>query len=297
MKTSSPFGSYAFGEFASNDAELKRLERQATVAWPLEREKLLAAGLKPGMRVLDLACGPGFISRRIAAELGAQGEVIGIDLNDKLLEIAAHNASDWNGVEEGERAGHRARLSFQRDNVYALDLPDDTFDFVYARFLFQHLERPLDAISQARRVLKPGGRLVIADVDDGVFSFYPEPPGLKPLLEMAAAGQQGLGGDRQVGRKLPYYLKRSGFEDVTTDIAVISSDDIGLDAFLGITTRFKVELLPEEQRGHARKLLDGLFRDTFGGGAGGEETIHAMAGVYAVSGRSPAPVQMISRRT
>jgi len=199
----------------------------------MERRRLLGAGLKPGMRVLDLASGPGFISRRIAAELGADGEVLGVDLNDKLLAVAQKNAEDWNQADEP-----RAGLSFKKGNVYGLDLPDNHFDFVYARFLFQHLDRPIDAMAEIRRVLKPGGRLVIADVDDSIFSIMPEPPGLMEMMKIAADAQKDRGGDRQIGRKLGYYLKRAGFEDVHTEVALITSDDIGLNEFLDITTRF-----------------------------------------------------------
>ncbi len=276
MTKTSKFGSYAFGEFAANDRELIRLERQATVAWPMERERLLTAGLSAGMRVLDLASGPGFISRQIAAELGAGGEVLGVDLNDKLLDVAQKIAQDWNSADEP-----RAGLSFRKGNVYELDLPDNHFDFVYARFLFQHLDRPLDAMAEIRRVLKPGGRFVIADVDDSIFSIMPEPPGLMEMMKIAARAQKERGGDRQIGRKLGYYLKRSGFEDIHTEVALITSDDIGLDEFLNITTRFKVELLPVGHRDAARKVLESPAL------TGADETTYALAGVFAVSGRAP----------
>ncbi len=277
MQTSS-FGSYAFGDFASNEAELTRLHAQATAAWALEKSRILDAGLTPGMKVLDLACGPGFISRLIAAELGPEGSVLGIDLNDRLLQIAEKTAADWNASAEEPRAG----LSFKKADVYDLDLAENSVDFVYARFLFQHLERPLDALAQIRRVLKPGGRFIVADADDALFSLYPEPPALKPLLKTASRAQRRRGGDRQVGRKLPYYLKRAGFTDVATDIVVVSSDDIGLEEFLSVTTRFKVEWLPEGERKEAWEMLDTIGRNA------GSETVHAMTGVYAVSGSAPA---------
>ena len=84
---SSESGTHRFGEFTSDEAELDRLERQATVAWDLERRVLLEAGLKPGMRVLDLACGPGFISSRIAETVQPGGTVTGVDVNDHLMAI------------------------------------------------------------------------------------------------------------------------------------------------------------------------------------------------------------------
>ena len=276
-KTTSPFGSYAFGEFASNEAELTRLEQQATVAWPLERKKLLEGGLQPGMRVLDLASSPGFIRRHIASELGPKGEVVGVDLNDKLLAVANHVAAAWNETDDTSHAG----LSFQKGNAYQLDFADDSFDFVYARFLFQHLEQPLDAIAEIRRVLKPGGRFAIADIDDSVFSILPEPPGLIDMLALASAAQAKRGGDRQIGRKLTYYLKKAGFEDIATDLEFISSNDIGLEQFLAITTKFKIELLDEEHRAAAKQVLDSkALTDP-------SEMTHAIAGVYAVSGSVP----------
>ncbi len=274
----SSFGSYAFGDFASNEAELARLRAQATTAWALEKSRILGAGLTPGMKVLDLACGPGFISRLIAAELGPEGSVLGIDLNDRLLEIAQETAADWNASAKEPRAG----LSFKKDDVYDLGLAENSVDFVYARFLFQHLERPLDALAQIRRVLKPGGKFIVADADDALFSLYPEPPALKPLIETAARAQRRRGGDRQVGRKLPYYLKRAGFTDVAADIVVVSADDIGLEEFLAVTTRFKIEWLPEAERKEAREMLDAIGRNA------ANAPLHAMTGVYAVSGAAPA---------
>ncbi len=274
----SSFGSYAFGDFASNEAELERLRAQATAAWALEKNRILDAGLAPGMTVLDLACGPGFISRLIAAELGPEGRVLGIDLNDRLLGIAQKTAAHWNASGGEPRAG----LSFKKADVYDLGLAENSVDFVYARFLFQHLERPLDALAQIRRVLKPGGRLIVADTDDALFSLYPEPPALKPLMETAAQAQRRRGGDRRVGRKLAYYLKRSGFTDVATDIVVVSSDDIGLEEFLAVSTRFKIEWLPEAERPAAQEMLETIKRNAR------NETVHAMTGVYAVSGSAPA---------
>lgn len=274
---SSPFGSYSFSTFGANDQELQRLEHQATAAWEIERNMLRKSGLMRGTRVLDLACGPGFISRKIATEIGPLGEVVGIDLNDELLVVAQNIARDWQ--QNGGASG--AELSFRKGDVYQLDLPENYFDLVIARFLFQHLERPADALVEIQRVLKPGGRLIVADVDDSAFSLYPEPPEFSALMDLATAAQRTLGGDRQVGRKLPYYLKRSGFKDVMTDIVVVSSDDLGLEQFLAITTRFKLEFLPPEKRQQAADMLDKIVKD-----ARKDGVVHAMTGVYAVSGRT-----------
>ncbi len=114
-----------------------------------------------------------------------------------------------------------------------------------------------------------------------IFSIMPEPPGLMEMMKIAAEAQKERGGDRRIGRKLGYYLKRSGFEDIHAEVALITSDDIGLDEFLNITTRFKVELLPEEHRAAAKEVLESPALTN------ADETIYALAGVFAVSGRAP----------
>ena len=80
-------GSYGYNSFQSPDVELKRLIRQAEVGLSLERPIWTGAGLKPGMRVLDLGCGPGIVSSAMA-EMVSDGFVHGIDASPELLNQA-----------------------------------------------------------------------------------------------------------------------------------------------------------------------------------------------------------------
>ena len=90
-------------------------------------------------------------------------EAILSDINEELIAVA-HQAKASENV---------SNAAFAVGNVYALALPDNQFDFVYARFLFQHLERPQEALANVRRVLKPGGILCVLDIDDNWTSFSP----------------------------------------------------------------------------------------------------------------------------
>lgn len=260
-----PAGSYAFGAFRDNAAELARLERQANVAWDLEERALRDAGLRPGHRVLDLACGAGFLSRRLADIAGPQGRVHGVDLSDDLLAVARRT------VQPG------STTTFSRGNVYQLELPHGSFDFAYARLLFQHLEHPLRALAEVHRVLAPGGRLLVIDVDDALLVMDPEPPGLRPFMDMALRGQQRSGGDRLVGRKLPRYLKQAGFTSVRIDVVVVDSERISMQAFLDITTRFKEEQIVPAERDAAAAHLANIHEHALAPGVVG------FVGVYAVS--------------
>lgn len=223
-------GSYDFGTFSQNDAELDRLTRQAELARGIERQILQQAGLTNGMRVLDLACGPGVISR-IVADLVPDSEVVGLDLSEALLETARQSLSPR----------EQAHLRFVQGNVYDLDAALGCFDFIYARFLFQHLERPLAALCEIKQLLAPGGILLVADVDDQWLTLHPEPFCFKRFTEEAARGQSLNGGDRRVGRKLFGFMREVGYHHVDLQIRTITSEMVGMRNFLDITTGFKKE--------------------------------------------------------
>ena len=102
-----------------------------------------AAGIDRGMRVLDVATGPGYVAAK-AAERGAA--TIGIDNAEAMLSIASRL---------------HPQLEFQRANVESLPFPDGSFDAVVGNFILLHLGRPERAVEELVRVLAPGGRLAL----------------------------------------------------------------------------------------------------------------------------------------
>jgi ubiquinone/menaquinone biosynthesis C-methylase UbiE len=120
---------------------------------------MLDAGLRPGMRVLDLACGTGIISHWIAMQVGPTGTVVGDDIS---LDQLAYARAQGTGETSPE---------FVELNAYDTGLPAASFDIVHCRLLLCHLERPADALREIRRLLKPGGVLVCQDIEiSSVFS-------------------------------------------------------------------------------------------------------------------------------
>jgi len=230
-------GSYKFGKFEKNAEELARLKMQATVAIDIERDVWNNAGLKSGMNVLDLACGPGFISCELAQVVGS-GTVTGVDISEELI-FTAQQAKVSEKVQN---------VSFRIGNVYELDQPENAFDFVYARFLFQHLENPQLALKNILRVLKPGGILCVLDIDDNWTSFAPESDAFVKFIRKAGAGQKRKGGNRLIGSQLFGLLSDAGFKTVSTKIRPITTEDLGVRMFLGIAVLFRVEMLNKLQK-------------------------------------------------
>ena len=110
-----------------------------------------ACGTDASQRVLDVACGPGFLTRQFAS---VAGEVVGIDVTNKFLTMAAA-AAKKDGL---------SNLSFQQGDVNELPFEAASFDIVCCRAAFHHFPQPERVLSEMSRVLKPGGTIAIVDL-------------------------------------------------------------------------------------------------------------------------------------
>ena len=120
--------------------------------------------LRPGMRLLDIGCGPGSITLDLAEHV-APGEVIGIDREPLQLERARALA-----VERGV-----ANARFATGDAYALPFPGASFDAVFANAVLMWLRDPLAALKEFRRVLRPAGVAGISDIS-GLSVWEPATP-------------------------------------------------------------------------------------------------------------------------
>ncbi|MGH3732126.1 MAG: methyltransferase domain-containing protein [Acidimicrobiales bacterium] len=158
--------------------------------------------LRRTMAVLDIGCGPGNITAGLARKVD-QGSVIGVDISDAVIELAA-----------AEQFGKAANLSFQVGDAYQLDFPDARFDVVYAHQVLQHLARPVVALQEFRRILKPGGLLAVRDADFGAFVWYPADPVLDRWMALYHELTARNGAEADAGRNLKAWTRAAGFNSV-----------------------------------------------------------------------------------
>jgi SAM-dependent methyltransferase len=118
----------------------------------------------PRARWVEIACGPGLIARAMAPRVGS---VLGLDLTPAMVEKARAEAGAA-GVEN---------VSFEVADATALDLPDDAFDGAITRFSLHHIPAPVRVLKEMRRVVRPGGWVVVSDFltdDDGEAAAWQE---------------------------------------------------------------------------------------------------------------------------
>ena len=123
----------------------ERLEGIMARGEALGRNRLLNyVDAQPGMRVLDLACGPGTLAFRLAASVGAAGEVVGVDLAPGMIELA--------------RAAHVGNARFEVMDIEKLALPDASFDAATCGHGLQFVPDLAKALRETHRVLRPAAR-------------------------------------------------------------------------------------------------------------------------------------------
>jgi ubiquinone/menaquinone biosynthesis C-methylase UbiE len=159
--------------------------------------------LEAGTSLLDVGCGPGTITLDFAERV-APARVVGIDAAPAVIEAA-----------EADRASRGiANVEFRTADVYALDFEDDTFDIVHAHQVLQHLDDPVRALREMRRVCRPGGHVAARDADYAAFTWYPAEPKMDAWLELYRNLARANHGEPDAGRFLLAWAHAAGFTDV-----------------------------------------------------------------------------------
>jgi len=165
--------------------------------------------LHAGMRLLDVGCGPGSITRGLAERV-APGEVIGVDISTEILTAARQDAA----------ARGLTNLQYQQADVYSLPFPNASFDAVFAHQVLQHLREPCAALREMLRVVRPGGLIGVRDVDWGTAAYWPADPWIDRFIQVHLETWSRNGGDPRMGRRLRGLLNDTGG---VTDLQVTAS--------------------------------------------------------------------------
>ena len=183
--------------------EAKRLDGK------VDPESWAATYLKPhvfeGASVLSVGCGPGSILRSV---LSFHRRVTGTGLDISPARIQA-----------ATQRHHRVpRLNFFCGDVQQMQFPSGSFDLVYSRMLLQYVPNKEKAVSEIVRVCKPGGVVLMHDLDGQLIWHYPEDPLMQQTVERVLSGLAKSGFDPLVGRKLFWLGRNAGLENIKVKV-------------------------------------------------------------------------------
>jgi SAM-dependent methyltransferase len=158
------------------------------------------------MSCLDVGCGIGAVTFQLARRVGPSGRAVGIDRDEHCLEIARQEA--------GRQSVHPV---FQTMSVSELQ-ETAAYDLVYSRFLLSHLREPGQAIERMALAARPGGLVVVEDIEfAGHFSF-PVCPAFDRYVSLYQQAVERKGGNANIGPRLPGLFLDAGVEQVDLEV-------------------------------------------------------------------------------
>jgi SAM-dependent methyltransferase len=213
--------------------EIERLHNQSRLMAPDTLAMLDRFGSMQGWRCLDVGCGPGGITDLLSARVGRTGQVVGLDMDATFLEHAGKDAP--------------GNVEFRLGDAYRTGLPSGSFHLVHMRYVAGTAGRFDDLLTEAVRLVQPGGIVALQESDGSTLNSYPPHPAWDQLKSVLLAAFRGVGADLELGRRLYFLVQQAGLHDVQYRTALLGVRSVD----------FMIDYLPstvESLRGTILKL-------------------------------------------
>jgi SAM-dependent methyltransferase len=159
--------------------------------------------LRPGMSLLDIGCGPGTLTADLAARV-APGQVLAVDVSAAVIAEAEGHARKMGAT----------NLTFAVGDFRSAGLAAGSFDVVHAHQVLQHLRDPVGALTEMRRLVRPGGVVAARDGDYSAMVWAPPDAQLDRWREIYLAATRRNGAEADAGRWLLHWANEVGFPDI-----------------------------------------------------------------------------------
>jgi ubiquinone/menaquinone biosynthesis C-methylase UbiE len=172
------------------------------------RQQALWCGVRSGMRILDVGCGPGKATSILHEIAQPKGSAVGIDISQERISHAKKNYGRQPGIE------------FKVCNLKKPLEGIGQFDLIWVRFVLEYFRKEsFDIVHNLSQVLKPGGHLCLLDLDYNCLSHHEMPPMMQNFLtKLIVRAEEEANFDAYAGRKLYSYLFDHGFINIQVDL-------------------------------------------------------------------------------
>ncbi len=218
-----------FDEETAKKLEVMYGARDVVRRRALVRETLAA---QPGERVIDIGCGPGFYVAELLEEVGPEGSVLGVDAAEAMLAIAAKRCE-----------GH-SNASFEQADATSLPAADESCDAALSVQVMEYVPDVADALAEVHRVLRPGSRVVIWDVDWATLSWYTTDP---DRMERAKKAFDNHLTHPALPQRLTVLLRTAGFDDVAMQGHVSTTNTIDAQSYICMGMPLFVEFIASQE--------------------------------------------------
>ena len=184
----------------------------------LRRRELVYAALEaaPGDRILDVGCGPGFYARELLDQVGPEGALAGVDQSPQMLAVAQR------------RCAEHGNVSFAEGDATSLPVESESADRALCVQVLEYVQDVEAALAEMHRAVRPGGRVVIWDIDWATVSWHSEDPAR--MARMLAAWDEHLA-HPSLPRTLSASMRAAGFQDVHMDAHAFATAELTPEAY------------------------------------------------------------------
>jgi ubiquinone/menaquinone biosynthesis C-methylase UbiE len=204
----------------ADESMVRNLRAQAEAIWP--QEQAVFAGHGMPSTILDIGCGTGEITSRLATQFPS-AKLVGVDLIEAHLELAR------------TRYDFGDRLTFQQADAFEIPFPDHAFELTVCRHVLQSVPHPEAMIAEMIRVTKPGGFLHLLCEDYDMIHAAPAHLDVGSFWHVAPrvlAGATGV--DTHIGRNVHGHLMKLPVDDIRTHYAIVDTERVPRETFATI---------------------------------------------------------------
>ena len=188
----------------NDQEELSRLKLQHDL-WKPDLIKLWDfSKIKQANQILDLGCGPGYTTIDLAKYLDHPCSITSVDISEKFLKYLEHQAKNLRP---------EVQVKTHQSFIEQLDLPNQSYDAAFCRWLMIFVQDPPKAIAQVYKHLKPTSQFILQEyVSYDSMDLVPDFTAIKPVVDAIFKSWRAQGGDPNRGKNLPNWLEKAGFK-------------------------------------------------------------------------------------